>query len=30
VTEFQTFTFEEMKAAVDATHALGKKIAIHS
>src|SRR5215470_8771940 len=30
VTEFQTFTFEEMKAAVDATHALGHKIAIHS
>jgi imidazolonepropionase-like amidohydrolase len=30
VTQFQTFTFEEMKAAVDATHALGKKIAIHS
>src|SRR5438128_1758666 len=30
VTEAQTFTFEEMKAAVDATHALGKKIAIHS
>jgi imidazolonepropionase-like amidohydrolase len=30
VSGFQTFTFEEMKAAVDATHALGKKIAIHS
>ena len=30
LTQFQTFTFEEMKAAVDATHALGKKIAIHS
>ena len=30
VTQFQTFTFEEMKAAVDATHALGKNIAIHS
>ncbi len=30
VTQFQTFTFEEMKAAVDVTHALGKKIAIHS
>jgi imidazolonepropionase-like amidohydrolase len=30
VSEFQTFTFEEMKAAVDVTHALGKKIAIHS
>jgi imidazolonepropionase-like amidohydrolase len=26
----QTFTFEEMKAAVDAAHAYGKKIAIHS
>jgi imidazolonepropionase-like amidohydrolase len=26
----QTFTFEEMKAAADATHALGKRIAIHS
>ena len=30
VTQLQTFTFEEMKAAVDAAHALGKKIAIHS
>ena len=30
VTQAQTFTFEELKAAVDATHALGKKIAIHS
>ena len=30
LTQFQTFTFEEMKAAVDVTHALGKKIAIHS
>ncbi|OFW07121.1 MAG: hypothetical protein A3I61_08420 [Acidobacteria bacterium RIFCSPLOWO2_02_FULL_68_18] len=30
VTQFQTFTFEEMKAAVDATHALGRKIAVHS
>jgi imidazolonepropionase-like amidohydrolase len=30
VTGFQTFTFEEMKAAVDASHLLGKKIAIHS
>lgn len=29
VTAFQTFTYEEIKAAVDATHALGKKIAIH-
>jgi imidazolonepropionase-like amidohydrolase len=26
----ETFTFEEMKAAVDAAHALGKRIAIHS
>ena len=26
----QTFTFEEMKAAVDAAHNLGRKIAIHS
>jgi len=30
VTQNQTFTFEEMKAAVDAAHALGKRIAIHS
>jgi imidazolonepropionase-like amidohydrolase len=30
VSGFQTFTYEEMKAAVDATHALGKRIAIHS
>jgi imidazolonepropionase-like amidohydrolase len=30
VTGRQTFTFEEMKAAVDAAHALGKRIAIHS
>jgi imidazolonepropionase-like amidohydrolase len=30
VSGFQTFTFEEMKAAVDAAHQLGKKIAIHS
>ena len=30
VTQFQTFTFEEMKTAVDMAHALGKKIAIHS
>src|ERR1700739_1009235 len=29
VTGFQTFTFEEVKAAVDVTHALGKKIAVH-
>jgi imidazolonepropionase-like amidohydrolase len=26
----QTFTYEEMKAAVDASHNLGKRIAIHS
>ncbi len=26
----QTFTYEEMKEAVDATHAAGKRIAIHS
>jgi imidazolonepropionase-like amidohydrolase len=26
----QTYTFEEMKAAVDAAHLLGKRIAIHS
>jgi imidazolonepropionase-like amidohydrolase len=30
VTGFQTFTFAEMKAAVDVTHQLGKPIAIHS
>jgi imidazolonepropionase-like amidohydrolase len=30
VTQLETFTFEEMKAAVDAAHALGRKIAIHS
>jgi imidazolonepropionase-like amidohydrolase len=30
VTGFQTFTFEEMKAASDAAHALGKRIAIHT
>jgi Amidohydrolase family len=30
VSGFQTFTFDEMKAAVDAAHALGKRIAIHS
>jgi imidazolonepropionase-like amidohydrolase len=30
LTQFQTFTFDEMKAAVDVAHALGKKIAIHS
>ena len=30
VTGFQTFTFEEMKAAADVAHQLGKRIAIHS
>ena len=30
VTGFQTGTFDEMKAAADVTHALGKRIAIHS
>ena len=30
VTGKQTLTYEEMKAAVDATHAAGKRIAIHS
>jgi imidazolonepropionase-like amidohydrolase len=30
VTGFQTYTFEEMKAAVDAAHRSGRKIAIHS
>ena len=30
VTGDETFTYEEMKAAVDASHALGKRIAIHS
>jgi imidazolonepropionase-like amidohydrolase len=30
VTGFETFTYEEMKAAVDAAHSLGKKIAIHT
>jgi imidazolonepropionase-like amidohydrolase len=30
VTGDQTFTYEEMKASVDATHALGKRIAIHT
>jgi imidazolonepropionase-like amidohydrolase len=30
VTGFQTFTFEEMQAAVEVTHQLGKPIAIHS
>jgi imidazolonepropionase-like amidohydrolase len=30
VTGFETYTFEEMKAAVEAAHQFGKKIAIHS
>jgi imidazolonepropionase-like amidohydrolase len=30
VTGDQTFSFEEMKAAVDAAHSVGKRIAIHS
>jgi imidazolonepropionase-like amidohydrolase len=30
VTGFQTYNFEEIKAAVDAAHQFGKKIAIHS
>jgi imidazolonepropionase-like amidohydrolase len=30
VTGFQTFTYEEMKAAVDVAHFAGKRIAIHS
>ena len=30
VTGFETFTFEEIKAAVDAAHSLGKKIAVHT
>jgi imidazolonepropionase-like amidohydrolase len=30
LTGFQTFTYDEIKAAVDASHALGKKIAIHT
>jgi imidazolonepropionase-like amidohydrolase len=30
VTGDETFTYEEMKAAVDAAHALGKRIAIHT
>jgi imidazolonepropionase-like amidohydrolase len=29
-TQFQTFSYEEIKAAVDAAHQFGKKIAIHS
>jgi len=30
VSGFETYTFEEMKAAVDTAHQFGKKIAIHS
>ena len=30
VTGFETYTYEEMKAAVDVAHQFGKKIAIHS
>ena len=30
VSQTQTFTYEEMKAAVEAAHTLGKRIAIHS
>ena len=30
VTGFQTYSYEEIKAAVDAAHQFGKKIAIHS
>src|SRR5213080_347377 len=30
VTGFETYTYEEMKAAVEAAHKFGKKIAIHS
>ena len=30
VTGFETYSFEEMKAAVDTAHQFGKKIAIHS
>jgi imidazolonepropionase-like amidohydrolase len=30
VTQHQTFTYDEMKAAVDTAHALGKRIAIHT
>ena len=30
VTGLQTFTYEEMKAAVDTAHALGKKLAVHT
>src|SRR5689334_6864920 len=30
VSGFQTFTFDEMKAAADAAHQLGRRIAVHS
>jgi imidazolonepropionase-like amidohydrolase len=30
LTGYQTFTYDEMKAAVDAAHKFGKKVAIHS
>jgi imidazolonepropionase-like amidohydrolase len=30
VTGFETFTYDEMKTAVDTAHALGKKVAIHT
>jgi len=30
LTGYQTFSYEEMKAAVDAAHSLGKKVAVHS
>jgi imidazolonepropionase-like amidohydrolase len=30
VTQFETYSYEEIKAAVDAAHQFGKKIAIHS
>jgi len=30
VTGFETYTYEEMKAAVETAHQFGKKIAIHS
>ncbi|MBI4888500.1 MAG: amidohydrolase family protein [Acidobacteria bacterium] len=30
LSQTQTFTFEELKAGIDAAHALGKKVAVHS
>jgi imidazolonepropionase-like amidohydrolase len=30
LTGFQTYSYDELKAAVDAAHALGKKVAVHS